>query len=167
MLAIMEGKKQGLRAVRVLLSDVRSAHNVGALFRTAEAVGVCEIILAGYTPTPVDRFGRLRTDIAKAALGAHISVPWRHVSHAHDEIARLKEKGIQSVVLEQTAHSISYTDYVLQSDIVLVVGNEVEGVPREVCDMADVCIEIPMSGTKESLNVTTAAGVVLFSLRDR
>ncbi len=153
--------------VRVLLCDVRSVHNVGALFRTAEGAGVTEVLLAGYTPTPVDRFGRTRADVAKAALGAETLVPWRQVVDAYAELQQLKEEGFEIVVLEQTSRSIPYTAFIPRRPLLLVVGNEITGVPQEICEIAHTCIEIPMSGAKESLNVTTASGIALFYIRDR
>ncbi len=154
------------RDIAVLLYNVRSAHNVGAILRTADAAGVKEVILTGYTPAPLDRFGRARKDIAKAALGAENFVSWQSITDAVEYICAAQKDGVEIVVLEQAPSSIPYTEYRPTSDILLVVGNEIDGVPQEIIDVADVCIEIPMSGTKESLNVSVATGIALFALRD-
>ncbi len=149
----------------LILHDIRSAYNVGAIFRTAEAVGVKEIVLCGYTPAPIDRFGRARADIAKAALGAETMVPWRTEENTLMCITDFQKRGIRVIALEQTKDSRMYTTFVSKDVIALVVGNEVEGVPSDVCAQADVCIELPMCGKKESLNVSVATGVMLYHLR--
>lgn len=155
--------------ISLLLHNVRSAHNVGTILRTADGAGVSEVILAGYTPDPIDRFGRKRADVAKAALGAEESVLWRHSEDAVQYCRTRRQEGVQIIVLEQTAQSIPYTTYKpadADTAVLLVVGNEREGVPQELCDVADVCIEIPMHGMKESLNVAVATGIALFAVRD-
>ena len=160
--------------ISILLHDIRSVHNVGSIFRTADAFGVSKIYISGYTPSPKDRFGRMRSDIAKVALGAELSVPWEEI--ASTDIAdvaafvqNLKKSGTQIVTLEQDAKSVSLSDATLQgisdtSDILLIPGNEVGGVSRELLDLADLIAEIPMRGTKESLNVSVATGIALFAL---
>ncbi len=150
----------------VILHNIRSTYNVGAIFRTADAAGVSEVILAGYTPTPVDRFGRPRADIKKASLGAEESVPWKHVESLDECIKELQENGVAVVTVEQSSRAIDYKKYVLTGPTALIFGNEVEGVPKEAVEAADACIHIPMHGMKESLNVSVAAGVVLFRLLD-
>lgn len=154
-----------MRSLSVLLCNVRSAYNVGTIFRTADAAGVSEIILSGYTPTPIDRFGRKRKDVAKAALGAEETVPWRQVEDGEARLRELQKEGYAVLVLEQVSQAIPYTDYVVSGPTILVVGNEIEGVPNEICALANACIQIPMSGTKESLNVAVATGIALFRLR--
>ena len=144
----------------LVLENIRSAYNVGSIFRTADAVGIDRIILAGHTPEPIDRFGRKRKDIAKTALGAEESVSWEKVN---DLVSYLK--GVKGVVcvIEQTSKSKNYREYKKETgDTYFVFGNEVEGVSMDVCNMANSIYEIPMSGEKESLNVSVAVGVLLF-----
>jgi tRNA G18 (ribose-2'-O)-methylase SpoU len=151
----------------LLLDNVRSKENVGALFRTADGAGVSEVVLAGITPCPVNRFGLPDGKIVKSALGAEASVPWRYAHDALDEVKRLKQDGAIIIVLEQTTTSVDYRSVSCAKGkhTVLVVGNEVEGVSSEVCAFADTILHIPMYGVKESLNVTTATGIALYALR--
>lgn len=151
--------------IAVLLPDVRSAHNVGSIFRTADAAGVAKIYLSGYTPTPIDRFNRAQPDIAKTALGAELTVPWEYCASSLDLITRLREDGWQIVGVEQDVRSIDYREHHIEKPTVYVFGNEVDGISSDIRDACDSLIEIPMRGTKESLNVSVAAGVVLFSLK--
>lgn len=159
--------------------NIRSAHNVGSMFRTADAAGVSKIYIVGYTPAPVDRFGRQRADIAKVALGAEKSVSWEHVDDGNGLLSRLKNAGISIVALEQSPKSIDYRKVLLSistgkkiagmqgSSIALVVGPEVGGLGDDILEACDTIAEIPMYGTKESLNVSVAAGIMLFALRDK
>lgn len=153
--------------ISVVLADIRSAQNVGAIFRTADAAGATEVLLSGYTPAPIDRFGRARKDIKKASLGAEEWMP--HTSYTSHEacIADLKSRGITIVAVEQTNDAIPYTEFAPDGPVALIFGNEVEGVPQVYLDAAKTTIVVPMSGKKESLNVSVTAGVVLFRLRDR
>lgn len=151
----------------LVLHNVRSMENVGAMFRTADAMGVSKIFLVGYTPAPTDRFGRKVTRLAKAALGAEDTVPWEREADIEKLISRLKHTRCAVLSLEQDSRSIPVTKYVLSSEFkqaALIVGNEVEGVPKNVLDLSDAIIEIPMMGTKESLNVSVATGIALFQL---
>jgi 23S rRNA (guanosine2251-2'-O)-methyltransferase len=158
------------RQIAILLHDIRSAHNVGAIFRTADASGATKVYLSGYTPKPIDRFGRRSKEIGKTALGGELSIPWEYQESPMGIIAGLKRDGWQIVGVEQDAHSIDYRDYRdYQSSrsagkILVIIGNEVEGVSRALLDQCDVILEIPMHGTKESLNVAVAAGIVLFAI---
>lgn len=153
--------------ISVVLADIRSAQNVGAIFRTADAAAATEVLLSGYTPGPIDRFGRPRTDIKKASLGAEEWVPWCAFATHRECVEDLRERKIAIVAVEQTDKAISYTEFKPQGPIALVFGNEVEGVPEVFLSAADATIMIPMSGKKESLNVSVAAGIALFHLRDR
>lgn len=146
----------------LLLHNIRSEQNVGAIFRTAEGAGVAKIYLAGYTPRPIDRFGRLVPTILKTALGATDMVPWEIVEDIVSCISTLKSSGCQIVAIEQTPQSISLYDFVPARETLYIVGNEVSGVPEEISALADVCVEIPMAGQKESLNVSVATGIALF-----
>jgi tRNA G18 (ribose-2'-O)-methylase SpoU len=146
----------------VLLHNIRSAHNVGSIFRTADGAGVGEIILSGYTPCPVDRFGRPQKDIAKTALGAEHTIPWRYVKTPMSAIRRLKADGAHVVGVEQHERSIDYRSFKRAGTTLYLFGNEVRGLSPALCASCDTLIEIPMHGSKESLNVSVAAGVALF-----
>ena len=152
------------KEIAVLLHNVRSAHNVGSLFRTADAAGVSRIYLTGYTPLPRDRFGREQKEIAKTALGAHTSIPWEFHEDPLDLIATLKQDGHFVVGVEQDPRSKDHRSFSIEIPTVFIFGNEVDGVPPALLDVCDTLIEIPMRGTKESLNVSVAAGIVLFSV---
>lgn len=152
--------------VSVILNDIRSAHNVGSIFRTADGAGVSRIYLCGYTPAPVDRFDRPVKEIAKVALGAERTVPYE-VREITELISELKSKGTQVVALEQSPNALSYTNLVPTGDIALVLGSEVPGIPEEILNLCGAVIEIPMRGSKESLNVAVAAGIALYSLIGR
>lgn len=153
-------------SVYLILHDIRSVHNVGAMFRTADAAGVTKIYCTGYTPLPIDRFGRDRNDLAKAALGAEKTVPWEYKDNVEELLTALKNDGVTIVSLEQTHDSIDYKTYVPTGDCALVVGNERDGVPETTLALSDVKIVIPMKGIKESLNVSTALGIALFRILD-
>ena len=150
--------------VSILLHDIRSTHNVGSMFRTADAAGVSAIYLSGYTPDPLDRFERPRKDIAKVALGAEKNIPWKHVSDPADLIRTLKKKKMQIVALEQSASSVDYKKIKIAGSVLFIVGNEVDGISKDILDLCDLVAEIPMHGKKESLNVSVAFGIGLFRL---
>lgn len=154
-----------MQKIAVLLHNVRSAYNVGSIFRTADAASVAKIYLTGYTPTPRDRFGRTRKDIAKVSLGAEQYVSWEYEKSPRAIIARLKSKGWTIVGVEQDARSRDYRKFRAKGKTLFIFGNEVRGLPQSVRDLCDNLVEIPMHGKKESLNVAVAAGIVLFSIR--
>jgi len=147
----------------VLLHNIRSAHNVGAIFRTADAAGVSKIYLSGYTPTPVDRFGRPRREIVKTALGGEFSVAWEYVKSPAKIISTLKKDGWQIVGVEQDPRAIDYREFKTSGPTLIILGNEVRGISKSIRDRCDTLVEIPMRGKKESLNVSVAAGIVLFT----
>ncbi|MFA7309891.1 MAG: RNA methyltransferase [Candidatus Paceibacterota bacterium] len=151
--------------VSVLLHDVRSAHNVGSVFRTSDASGVKRIFLTGFTPLPIDRFGRAQKEIAKTALGAETSVPWEYHEDLSALISHLKDEGHEIVGVEQDPRAQDYRTYEPTKPVVCIFGNEVDGIPGAVLDLCDSIIEIPMHGMKESLNVSVSAGIVLFRMR--
>ncbi|HEY4514757.1 MAG TPA: TrmH family RNA methyltransferase [Candidatus Paceibacterota bacterium] len=151
----------------LVLDNIRSVYNVGAIFRTAEAIGVEKIYLCGITPGPLDRFGRARKDFHKSALGAEENVSWERIESVKEMIQDLRFKIYEWVALEQDERAMNYKDYKLVKDFALVLGQEVEGIGKDVLDLCDKIIEIPMRGRKESLNVSVAAGVALFSLLDQ
>jgi len=148
----------------LVLDNVRSSHNVGAIFRTADAVGISKIYLLGYTPTPTDRFGRPNEKLLKTALGATTTVAWEAVPDAAVLVTALRVEGVYVVAVEQTPRAISLfsAEYPNDRPVAFVVGNEIEGVSPVVCDLADMVVELPMLGTKESLNVAVSAGIVLY-----
>ena len=148
----------------LILHDIRSAENVGAIFRTADAVGIDKIYLTGYTPAPVDRFGRKRKDIAKSALGAEEFVKWESKKNLSVLINKLKKDGFYIIAIEQDKKSIDYKKVKLKNKNVFIVGNEVNGVPKNILKNCNVIAEIPMKGKKESLNVSVATGVALFGI---
>jgi tRNA G18 (ribose-2'-O)-methylase SpoU len=149
----------------VLLHNVRSAHNVGSIFRTADAAGVSKLYLSGYTPTPKDRFGRVQKEIGKTALGAEKFLPWEYFQSPTLLISKLKREGWQIVAVEQDARAIDYRKFKLKGKTLFIFGNEVKGVSKALLTKCDAIIEIPMHGKKESLNVAVAAGIILFSVR--
>ena len=152
------------RKISVILHDIRSSENVGSIFRTADAAGVSRIYLTGYTPAPEDRFKRKNTKLSKAALGAEETVPWEHADIL-ELISRLKKEGITVVAVEQAPRAHPYTDAPAGGAIAFILGNEVDGVPQDILDACDEIVEIPMHGKKESLNVSVAAGIILFNTR--
>lgn len=154
----------------VILDNIRSLHNVGSIFRTADAVGVKKLYLCGITPSPLDRFGVVRAELAKVSLGAEKTVAWESASDTSKLITTLKKQGYKIVALEQTPTSLAYyalphATYPLNK-VALILGAEVDGVSPTVLKKCDAMIEIPMSGAKESLNVAVAFGVAAFRLRD-
>jgi len=157
------------RDIRVLLHDIRSVHNVGSMFRTSDAAGVSHLYLSGYTPTPLDRFKRPRKDLAKVALGAEQNIAWTALLPDESPsalIRQLKKEGFAVVAVEQDARAVDYKTVALGSSdkILLVFGNEVEGVSKELLALCEVIAEIPMAGKKESLNVAVSFGIALFRL---
>ncbi|MDQ2932799.1 MAG: TrmH family RNA methyltransferase [bacterium] len=152
---------------RLLLDNIRSTHNVGAIFRTADTVGISTIYCVGTTPTPIDRFGRDRKDISKVSLGAENSIAWEHIEDATDIVKKLKKEGFTIIALEQDATSTDYKKVTPSEKILIILGNEVDGVSKEILKLADTIAEIPLKGEKESLNVSVAAGVFLYRLLDK
>lgn len=154
-----------MERVELLLHDIRSAHNVGSIFRTADAAGVAAVHLSGYTPRPLDRFGRPSKEIAKTALGAEATLPWDYRADPKKVIADARARGLCIVGIEQDARASDYRSFVLKAPALFILGNEVRGMSPALRTACDELLEIPMHGTKESLNVSVAAGVVLFRVR--
>jgi tRNA G18 (ribose-2'-O)-methylase SpoU len=140
---------------------------VGSIFRTSDALGVTKIYLCGITPTPIDRFGRERTDLHKAALGAEKTVSWEYHPSTFDLVTSLKKDGYSVVCVEQSNSAIDYKEVILVDKTVFVFGNEVEGVTKEVLGLADVVAQIQMLGEKESLNVSVSFGIAMFRILNR
>lgn len=158
-LSVEEFKAAEKSKLSLFLDNIRSYHNVGSAFRIADAFRLQEVFLGGYTPCPPHK------EIRKTALGASESVSWAKVE---DEVEFLKDKkmqGIQIVCLEQTSNSLSLEKFkTSKQPVILIVGNEVEGVSQKIIDLADDCIEIPQFGTKHSLNVSVALGIATWKL---
>jgi len=144
----------------LLADNVLSMYNVGAMFRTADAFLIKEIVLAGITGIPPN------PEIAKTALGAEESVSWRHVADAYEEVARMKEEGWIVCALEQAHNSVSLQNFECREGerYLLVVGNEVKGVDQRIVDIADIILEIPQAGVKHSLNVSVSAGIAMWHM---
>jgi len=149
----------------VILHNIRSAHNVGSVFRTADAAGVRKIYLCGYTPTPLDKYGRPQKDIAKIALGAETYVDWEYKEQVKDVIHELKRKRFAVVAVEQSENAIDFKKCKTKRDTAFIFGNEVRGLSKQALAMCDTVIEIPMRGKKESLNVAVTAGIILFGVK--
>lgn len=148
----------------LILLDIRSVQNTASLFRTADCAGISKVYLVGTTPSPIDRFNRMRNDFAKISLGAEKSIPYEYVERADALIDALKKEGYEIAALEQSADSIDYKEYMPKGRCALILGNEVSGVSKEVLEKCDVTIEIPMFGEKESLNVSVAGAIALFRI---
>lgn len=140
----------------IMLENIRSAHNVGAIFRTCDCAAASKLYLAGYTPYPP------HNRIPKTALGAIDYVEWEH---DHDELSmarRLKELGHVLVAVEQTPRAMQFDQYEYPDNCILIFGNEVDGVSPDMLALCDVHVELPMFGEKKSLNVATTAGIVAY-----
>ena len=148
----------------LILNDIRSTHNVGSIFRTADACGISKIYLVGESATPVDRFGRERKDIAKTALGAEKTIPWEYFKTVSPLITKLKKNKFTIVAIEQATNSVDYKKVNLKDNSAIILGTEVSGVLKNILNKCDIIVEIPMVGAKESLNVSVATGVVLFRI---
>lgn len=141
----------------VVLDNVRSMHNVGSVFRTSDAFRAGEIFLCGITASPPHR------DITKTAIGAERSVKWAYSASALQVVQELKARGYHIYAIEQTRESTMLQDISFQSGkVAFVFGNEIDGVSEEVIEICDSCIEIPQVGTKHSLNISVACGIVLW-----
>ena len=134
------------------------------MFRTADAAGVSEIYLTGYTPCPLDRFGRIRKNLAKSALGAEKFVFWEQKKNIFPLLAKFQREKYFIVAIEQDKKSIDYKKLKIKDKNVFIVGAEVAGIPKNILKKCDVIAEIPMRGRKESLNVSVALGIVLFRI---
>lgn len=154
----------------VIAHNIRSTHNVGAIFRTSEGFGVHRIILSGYTPYPKKDHDprlphiaeKLTTQIHKTALGAEQIVPFEY--QEIPAIGTLRASGYRIVGLEQDERSITLPEYTPPKKVALILGEEVNGIPQSLRDLCDDFIEIPMHGLKESFNVSVAAGIALYAL---
>ncbi|HEY0220637.1 MAG TPA: TrmH family RNA methyltransferase [Candidatus Paceibacterota bacterium] len=160
----IEKKTGNKREVNILIHDIRSTHNVGSIFRTSDAAGVSKIYISGYSPTPKDKWGRARKDIAKVSLGAETSIPWEYIDDPYKLIKKLKKDGFEIVGLEQTKYSTDYKKFKTKKPLLFIVGSEVLGMDKKILSLCDTIVEIPMLGDKESLNVSVAFGVAIFRI---
>ena len=149
--------------VVVVLDNVRSAHNVGSLFRSSDAFKVDRLYLCGICALPPS------AEIHKTALGAEMTVPWEHFDRTLDAINALRGQGYRIISVEQTEHSQSLETFRKGAGerLALILGNEVSGVDQEVVDASDMCLEIPQFGAKHSLNVSVAGGIVLWKVSEK
>ncbi|OIQ97955.1 tRNA (guanosine(18)-2'-O)-methyltransferase [mine drainage metagenome] len=157
--SVEEFKQADKNKIIVVLDNIRSMHNVGSVFRTSDAFLIEAICLCGYTPQPPHR------DIHKTALGATETVDWLHFTTTEEAVVELKKRGYKIFAVEQTEGSISLEKFPEQNEpIAVIFGNEVEGVDDSILKYCDGCIEIPQLGMKHSLNISVAAGIVLWEL---
>ena len=148
--------------VVLVLDNIRSAHNVGSAFRTADAFGVDKVYLGGICPVPPS------PELRKVALGAEEVIPSEHVDDVVALVTRLQAEGYTVIAVEQTVHSVKLDEFQREPGrkYALVFGNEVNGVQQEVVDACDYALEIPQQGTKHSLNVSVSIGVILWGIRN-
>jgi 23S rRNA (guanosine2251-2'-O)-methyltransferase len=158
--SVDEFKRSEKIPVIVVMDNIRSMHNVGSVFRTADAFLLEAIYLCGYTAQPPHR------DINKTALGATETVTWKHFATTVEAVKELQSNDYKVYAIEQVESSISLENFSITSDekTAVVFGNEVEGVQQEVIAMCEGCIEIPQLGMKHSLNISVAAGIVLWEI---
>ena len=144
----------------VVLDNIRSMHNIGAVFRTADAFRIEKIYLCGICCCPPN------SEIHKTALGAELTVEWRYFKDTHEAITELRRDGYTTLAIEQARDSVQLDELNIECGhkYAIVLGHEVFGVQQEVVDMCDLCIEIPQYGTKHSLNVSVAAGIVMYEI---
>lgn len=155
--AFKEAKKT---PIIIILDDIRSLHNIGSVFRTADAFLIEKIVLCGITATPPNK------EINKTALGATETVAWEHCANVLEAIENLKKEGVTVFAVEQVESAIFLQDFKVDENqkYALVFGNEVFGVSQEAIALCDGCIEIPQLGTKHSLNISVSAGIVVWDL---
>jgi tRNA G18 (ribose-2'-O)-methylase SpoU len=153
-----EFRKSEKYPMRIVLDNIRSAHNIGSVFRSSDAFAIDCIHLCGITATPPNR------EIHKSALGAEDTVQWRYHATTQEAIQHCKDEGYTIVIIEQTTGSVPLQEYKPNGPVALVFGNEVEGVSEAAIELADVAVEIPQFGTKHSFNISVCAGIVMYDL---
>lgn len=156
--ATEDAKNIAKNDIVLILDDVRSMHNVGSAFRTADAFAAEAIYLCGYTPVPPHR------DIHKTALGATETVNWKHFPSATEAVKIAKSHGYRIYAVEQTHNSTSLQTFDPETPVALIFGNEVNGVNDEVLQLVDGSVEIPQWGAKHSLNISVSVGIVLWEI---
>ncbi|MGC9046690.1 MAG: TrmH family RNA methyltransferase [Minisyncoccia bacterium] len=147
-----------------LLYNIRSVYNVGSIFRTSDALGIKQIYLYGYTPSPVDKIGNIRQDFKKVSLGAENYILWHSIKQFKPIVNNFRKNGYKIFAIEQNKKSIPFYKLKISNKdkIILIVGNEIKGLPTTVLKQCDKILEIPMLGNKESLNVSIAFAIVSF-----
>ena len=155
-ITIEEFKRTKKKPITIILDNIRSAHNVGSIFRTSDAFLIKKIILCGITPTPPNN------DIRKSALGSTESVDWEYQENTSEAVNVLKKEGYEIIAVEQVEKSTRLTKFKSIKPIALIFGHEVNGVQQKIIDMCDQTIEITQWGTKHSLNISISAGIVLW-----
>jgi tRNA G18 (ribose-2'-O)-methylase SpoU len=148
----------------LILHNIRSVYNAGSIFRTADAAGVEKIFLTGYTPAPLDRFGQARSDFAKVSLGAEKTISWEQKKNFSAVVKQLHKENYFVAAIEQSKKSTPLFAFTPPKKLALALGNEVRGLSQSALKQCDAALEIPMHGKKESLNVSVAAGIALFTL---
>ncbi len=159
-------------SVSLILPDIRSTHNVGAIFRSAEIFGVKHIYICGYTPYPLINndirlphiSNKLDKQISKTALGTEKLVSFSYYKTAELAIAQAKQDGCQIIALEQTPSSTMLNKAKFNDKVAIILGREVEGIDENIINLADFCVEIPQKGTKESINVSNACAIMLYHI---
>jgi tRNA G18 (ribose-2'-O)-methylase SpoU len=162
-----------MRHIVLIAHNIRSTHNVGALLRTCEGLGVSKLYLTGYTPYPAFQSDgrlpheaqKLTKQISKVSLGAERTLDWAHAEHITGVINRLHEEHYEIIALEQGEDVHQLYQYTVPDKVAIVVGREVEGIESEVLHLCDKIVAIPMFGKKESFNVVQAAGMALYHCR--
>lgn len=148
----------------LILHNIRSVHNTASIFRAADGAGVKKIYLTGYTPKPIDEFGKIRNDFKKISLGAEKTVEWEYKKDINKIINYLKTERVNVIALEQHPKAINYKKFKPKFPLALIVGNEVRGIPQNILKKCDAIIEIPMRGKKESLNISIATGIAIYQI---
>ncbi len=151
---LQEIMKMRRMPISILVENIRSVHNVGAIFRTADGFGAEKLWLTGYTAYPP------RDDLSKVALGAEKSVPWEYCDNPLESAKKIRSLGIKLIGIEQSKRSINFNEYQWKFPCCFILGNEISGVSEELLNVAEDHVEIPMFGIKQSLNVSVAAGVI-------
>lgn len=159
-ISVEEFKKSKKIPITILLENIRSAHNIGSVFRTADSFLINEIILCGISAQPPNK------DIRKTALGSSESVEWKYEKNIEVAIQKLKDEGNKIISIEQTTNSISLENFKPSnnSKYAIIFGNEVNGIEQRTIDLSDMAIEIPQYGTKHSLNISVAAGIIIWNI---
>lgn len=159
-ISVEEFKKSKKIPITILLENIRSAHNIGSVFRTADSFLINEIILCGISAQPPNK------DIRKTALGSSESVEWKYEKNIEVAIQKLKDEGNKIISIEQTTNSISLENFnpSNNSKYAIIFGNEVNGIEQRTIDLSDMAIEIPQYGTKHSLNISVAAGIIIWNI---
>jgi len=159
----MKGKE-----LYIIAHNIRSAHNVGAIFRSSDGAGVKKIYLTGYSQRPASESEKEKSKpekmLEKTALGSEYSVAWEEADDIFELIKKMKKKGMKIVALEKTSRSVDVRKFKPSFPMVLILGHEVDGVVQEILNVCDGEVDIPMRGKKESLNVSVAAGIAVYEI---